>query len=398
MPVKRIISHTPTPVYIWTDDVDDKSIDQLENVANMPFVTPHVAVMPDVHLGIGATIGSVIPTKNAIIPASVGVDIGCGMLATRLNLKSKDLPDNLSGVRAAIEAHVPVGFNMHKVDAIDMSHISRDLSQGYFNLIDQFPHLSKVMREDNGWLRQIGTLGGGNHFIEVCLDENEDVWIMLHSGSRGIGNKIGTFFIAKAKEEMLKLDVNLPDKNLAYFKEGTESFDLYWNAVSWAQDYAVFNRRSMLKRIFKALQPELPPFKSTEQVIECHHNYVNKEVYFGEELYITRKGAIQAREGQLGIVPGSMGDRSYIVRGKGEIDSFRSSAHGAGRHMSRTEARKRFTHRDVERQTEGVECRKDKSVVDEIPAAYKNIDEVMVNQNDLVSVVHTLKQVVCVKG
>ena len=344
MPVKRIITHTPTPVYIWTDDIDDKSIEQLENVASMSFVTPHVAVMPDVHLGIGATIGSVIPTKNAIIPAAVGVDIGCGMMAVRLTLTANDLPDNLKNVRAAIEERVPVGFNMHKPENIDKACV-RNLEFEFNRLISRVPALTNVMREPDGWKRQLGTLGGGNHFIEICLDENKDVWIMLHSGSRGIGNKIGTYFISKAKEEMLKLDANLPDKNLAYLREGSEGFGLYWNALQWAQNYALFNRMSMNKRVYKALEATLPPFDLAEQVIECHHNYVNRESHFGEDLFITRKGAIQAQKGELGIIPGSMGDCSYIVEGLGEPDSFCSSAHGAGRRMSRTEARKRFTYR-----------------------------------------------------
>ncbi len=399
MPIRKIITKGQVPVKIYTDDVDSQALDQLLNVARLPFVRGHVAAMPDVHVGIGATIGSGIPTKGAIIPAAVGVDIGCGMVATRLSLKASQLPDSLRPVRHVIEAAVPVGFDMHSEGQGVANSTLRALSGGLDRIAKKHPGILKMQKNvEIIWARQLGTLGGGNHFIELCLDENQDVWVMLHSGSRGIGNIIGRYFIDLARKDMGKHLANLPDRDLAYLREGAEHFDDYVAAVQWAQDYAMTNRREMMRLILDALARQLPPFTVTKEAINCHHNYVAVEHHFGEDLFITRKGAIRAGVGDLGIIPGSMGARSYIVRGKGEPESFCSCAHGAGRRMSRGQAKKKFDAQDLIVQTAGVECRKDTGVIDEIPGAYKPIDEVMANQADLVEVVHTLKQVVCVKG
>ena len=397
MTIKQTLSYAGVPVHIWTDDIQPAATRQLANVARMPFVHSHVAAMPDVHVGMGATIGSVIPTKGAIIPAAVGVDIGCGMIATQLSLGANELPDSLAQVRAAIEARVPVGFDMHDVRRIRKAGVKR-LYDRYETLLGRVPALVKMTRKPDAWQRQMGTLGGGNHFVEVCLDEAGRVWVMLHSGSRGIGNRIGRHFIALAREEMLALDVRLPDRDLAYLSEGTASFDVYVEAVEWAQDYAAENRAQMLELVLGALGETLPSFEVTAHAVNCHHNYVAREHHFGADVLVTRKGAIRAGLGELGIVPGSMGAKSYIVRGKGKAESFSSCAHGAGRRMSRTKAKQAFTAADLAEQTSGVECRKDAGVIDEIPGAYKDIDEVMENQSDLVDIVHTLKQVVCVKG
>ena len=354
--------------------------------------------MPDVHCGIGATVGSVIPMKGAIIPAAVGVDIGCGMNAVRLDLKAHQLPDNLRGLRSAIEREVPVGFNMHKYDRVSDSTI-RSLSNGLSSIWEKHPKLkSKQKKPYQAWIRQLATLGGGNHFIELCLDENDDVWVMLHSGSRGVGNAIGQYFIELARRDMEKIQMNLPDRDLAYFNQGTDHFNDYIEAVSWAQDYAMINRREMMKIVLQVLKKRLPNVKVTKEAINCHHNYVSEEHHFGEDVFVTRKGAIRAREGELGIIPGSMGAKSFIVKGKGNESSLCSCSHGAGRVMSRSKAKRLFSTTDLEQQTQGVECRIDKSVVDEIPSAYKDIDKVMANQTDLVDVVHTLKQVMCIKG
>lgn len=398
MPVLQTINKGKVPVKIWTGDIAPGAIDQLCNIAQLPFVHSHVAAMPDVHVGIGATVGSVIPTHGAIIPAAVGVDIGCGMNAVRLSIKADQLPDNLKQIRLAIERAVPVGFDMHQKDVARRSTINA-LSSDLGVLMEKHPGLTKMQKKPyQTWIRQLGTLGGGNHFIELCLDENNDVWIMLHSGSRGVGNVIGRYFIQLAKRDMEKQLGQLPHRDLAYFTEGAEHFVDYVEAVHWAQDYAMANRREMMRLIVDALKGVLPDFRATKEAINCHHNYVAMEQHFGANVFITRKGAIRAGEGELGIIPGSMGAKSYIVRGKGNKDSFCSCSHGAGRAMSRTQARKKFNRHDLEVQTQGVECRKDREVVDEIPAAYKDIDRVMQNQSDLVDVVHTLKQVVCVKG
>lgn len=398
MPIKLMLNKGKVPVKVFTEDIDQASINQLGNMAQLPFIHSHIAAMPDVHHGIGATVGSVIPCKGAIIPAAVGVDIGCGMNAIRLSLKANDLPDNLQAVRNAIEKRVPVGFEEHAnstVQGATLNNIGKHLDV----ITDKHPGLIKMQRNfERTWGKQLGTLGGGNHFIELCIDEAEDVWVMLHSGSRGIGNVIGRYFIEKAKKEVGKALGQLPDKDLAYFTEGTQHFEDYVQAVSWAQDYAMLNRREMMRLVLEALKSQLKPFTTTREAINCHHNYVQKETHWGAEVYLTRKGAISAREGELGIIPGSMGAKSYIVRGLGNAQSFCSCSHGAGRRMSRTEAKRRFNTRDLVEQTTGVECRKDKGVVDEIPGAYKDIDVVMQNQSDLVEVIHTLKQVVCIKG
>ena len=398
MPIKKNITKGKVPVKIYTDDIEHEAYQQLLNISNLPFVHSHVAAMPDVHYGKGATVGSVIPCKGAIIPAAVGVDIGCGMNALRLSITAEDLPDNLRSVRSAIEAAIPVGFDMHKNDTARASTI-RPLSDGLDRILEKHPKMYKDDKKKfKTWVRQLGTLGGGNHFIEICLDEHNDVWIMLHSGSRGIGNVIGQYFINLAKKDMGRHLHNLPDKDLAYLTEGTEYFDDYIQAVHWAQDYAMENRREMMRLIVDALKKKLPKFGITKEAINCHHNYVSIEDHFDAQVYVTRKGAIRAGEGELGIIPGSMGAKSYIVSGKGNPQSFCSCSHGAGRRMSRGKAKRHFTEEDMEKQTAGIECRKDKGVIDEIPGAYKDIDEVMANQSDLVEVVHTLRQVVCVKG
>ncbi|MES9863636.1 MAG: RtcB family protein [Candidatus Thiodiazotropha sp. LLP2] len=398
MPIKRTISKGRVPVKIYTDEVEAEAMQQLYNIAQLPFVHNHVAAMPDVHYGKGATVGSVIPTKGAIIPAAVGVDIGCGMNAIRLSIKAKDLPDNLRAIRLGIEESIPVGFNMHKSDRARQSTI-RALSGGLGRIINKHKKIYSLQKRPyQTWVRQIGTLGGGNHFIELCIDENDDIWVMLHSGSRGVGNAIGQYFINLAKKDMGQHIVNLPDKDLAYFQEGAKHFDDYIEAVEWAQDYATANRREMMHFILETLRKKLPKFGITKEAINCHHNYISQEKHFGENVFVTRKGAISAGIDELGIIPGSMGAKSFIVRGKGNPQSFCSCSHGAGRKMSRSAAKRKFIEQDVVNQTEGVECRKDKGIIDEIPNAYKNIETVMQNQNDLVDVVHTLKQIICIKG
>lgn len=390
------------PVKVWTRDIEPEAIQQLLNVASLPIVHGHIAAMPDVHAGIGATVGSVIPTLRAIIPAAVGVDIGCGMNAVRTSLAAGQLPDTLRSLRMGIEEMVPLGFNMHPASRMRgsaLQRVGRSLNDRLDRIVGLHPGLMKMQRRFNEtWLCQIGTLGGGNHFIELCLDEDDRVWIMLHSGSRGIGNVIGRYFIAAAQKDMHRHQVHLPDKDLAYFSEGSELFDEYVEAVEWAQDYAMLNRQRLLAAVVEVLKRQLPAFNLEAEAINCHHNYVARETHFGEALFITRKGAISARAGELGIIPGSMGAKSYIVRGLGNAQSFCSCSHGAGRRMSRSAAKRRFSRFDLAAQTAGVECRKDGGVIDEIPGAYKDIDKVMDDQRDLVEVVHTLKQVLCVKG
>ena len=386
------------PVKIFTNDIDSESIEQLKKMARLQFVYSHIAVMPDVHVGKGATVGSVIPTKNAIIPAAVGVDIGCGMNAIRLNLKASQLPDNLTPLRHAIERKVPVGFELHKQVKAKASTII-PLEKRLQPIINKHPGLVRMLRKfDATWQKQLGSLGGGNHFIELCLDENQDVWVMLHSGSRGLGNVIGTYFIELAKKEAQHRFGHVPDKDLSYFAEGSNSFNDYVEAVEWAQEYAFENRREMMRLILEAIRPLLPPFQMTKEAVNCHHNYVSQENHYGEDLLITRKGAIRAGLDELGIIPGSMGARSFIVRGKANPESFCSCSHGAGRKMSRSKAKLLFSQDDLIQQTQGIECRKDSGVIDEIPGAYKDIDQVMANQSDLIEIVHTLKQILCIKG
>ncbi len=402
MPVKielnKNASNGLKPVKIYTSDIENQALTQLKQIAQLPIIHSHIAAMPDVHMGIGATVGSVIPTLNAIIPAAVGVDIGCGMSAVRLSVKSSQLPDNLAAMRSAIERAIPVGLTAHKTINVRTSSCNK-LAYGVEWLFEKHPTVMKMLKQPQTiWTKQLGTLGSGNHFIEICVDDSKDVWVMLHSGSRGIGNAIGQYFIQLAKKDMGKHIHNLPDKDLAYFTEGSEHFVDYVTAVNWAQEYARINREEMMGLVLRAIIPFLPTFHADRHAINCHHNYVSREQHFGAEVMVTRKGAISARDGELGIIPGSMGAKSFIVRGKGNADSFCSCSHGAGRKMSRTAARNMFSKEDLIAQTKGVECRKDKQVIDEIPAAYKDIDEVMENQSDLIEVVHTLKQVLCIKG
>jgi tRNA-splicing ligase RtcB len=419
------------PIKAWTKGVplEYAARQQLLNVAQLPFIYKWVAAMPDVHWGMGATIGSVIPTRGAIIPAAVGVDIGCGMMAVQTSLHANHLPDNLHGMRTAIEKAVPHGRTDNGrandrgawSDAPEHhADVWTKMEPAYKAIVDKYPKLDHKQR-----VNHLGTLGTGNHFIEVCLDENENVWFLLHSGSRGVGNRFGTFFIELAKNDMRQWMINLPDQDLAYLPQGTEHFEDYVRAVHWAQDYALANRELMMQNLIAAVKAsgEVPAFEARFgkgmasavppgadsdaalaaggellAVVSCHHNYVTWEHHYGENVLITRKGAVRAREGDMGIIPGSMGARSYIVRGKGNPESFMSCSHGAGRAMSRTEAKRRFTLDDHAKATAGVECRKDADVIDETPMAYKSIDAVMEAQRDLVDVVHTLRQVVCVKG
>jgi tRNA-splicing ligase RtcB len=382
--------------------VDEQAKAQLANLARMPFVRSHLAVMPDVHVGKGATVGSVIATQGAIIPAAVGVDIGCGMMAVQTTLKAGDLPETLGPLRARIERAVPHGMTSTKGRANKGSWaVTPDsvrtrwgaLAERYQRILARYPRLEH--KEPH---KQLGTLGGGNHFIELCLDAQQTVWVMLHSGSRGIGNMIGQLFIELARKDMKRQFINLPDADLAYLVEGTEHFDDYFEAMTWAQDYAAQNRRAMMDSVLRVMREELRPFQLGEVAVNCHHNYCTRERHFGEDLLLTRKGAVSAKKGELGIIPGSMGARSFIVRGLGNPESFHSCSHGAGRVMSRTAATRRFTVAEHEAATAGVECRKDAGVIDETPAAYKDIDAVMAAQSDLVEIAYTLKQVLCVKG
>jgi tRNA-splicing ligase RtcB len=394
------------PIKAWVRGVplEDSAAQQLQNVARLPFIHKWVAVMPDVHWGIGATVGSVIPTTGAIIPAAVGVDIGCGMMAVQTSLAARDLPDDLRAVRAAIERAVPHGRTdnggrndrgaWHELPPAQGAAWTA-LQPGYDRIVGKHPKLGR-----GNDVNHLGTLGTGNHFIEVCLDEADRVWFMLHSGSRGVGNRIGSYFIELARADMRRFFINLPDENLAYLPEGTEHFDDYVEAVEWAQGFALVNRQLMMAAVVRAVRSVdgLPPFEAEIQAVNCHHNYVARESHYGKNVFVTRKGAVRARLGDLGIIPGSMGARSYIVRGKGNPESFHSCSHGAGRAMSRAAAKQRFTLADHAAATAGIECRKDAGVLDETPAAYKSIDAVMAAQQDLVEIAHTLRQVVCVKG
>jgi len=395
-------------VRAWTGDlpVEWAAANQIRNIAGLPVVAGHIAIMPDVHLGKGATVGSVIPTKAAIIPSAVGVDIGCGMVAVKLNLAASDLPDSLAAIRSQIERDVPVGFNFHKaptkidhragLKALKLNREIDKLHDGF----DRLKIRSRLGRLDEGrvW-RQVGTLGGGNHFIEVCLDEEQAVWLMLHSGSRNVGKTIGECATHMARQIAQTENRHLPDRDLAWLDEGSPEFNEYVEGLGWAQNYAATNREIMLTLVIAAVSKAMKrEVEGVEEAVNCHHNYASLEEHFGVRLWITRKGAVSARAGELGIMPGSMGAKSFIVRGKGNADSYSSCSHGAGRKMSRGEAKRRFWVDDLTIQTDGVECRKDKGVIDEIPAAYKDIDEVMSAQSDLVEVVHTLKQVLCVKG
>ncbi len=401
-----IQSKQGVPIKAWVEGVplEPEAEQQLRNVASLPIVYKWVAAMPDVHWGMGSTIGSVIPTKDAIIPAAVGVDIGCGMMAVQTTLNARQLPDSLRTIRTTIEQAIPHGRtnNGQKHDRgawwnIPKHHLEKwgQLKPIYDEIVEKH---SKLNRGND--VNHLGTLGTGNHFIEVCLDSQDKVWFMLHSGSRGVGNRIGTYFIELAKQDMRKWQRNLPDVNLSYLREGTKFFDDYVQAVQWAQDFAMTNRRLMMDNLIHAISEsgEVPPFETMQGAVNCHHNYVTRETHYGQSVWVTRKGAVRAQAGDMGIIPGSMGARSYIVRGKGHPESFQSCSHGAGRAMSRGAARRRFTVADHEQATRGVECRKDKDVIDETPGAYKPIDAVMRAQQDLVEIVHELRQVVCVKG
>lgn len=405
MPVH--IPSTNAPIKAWTEGVpvEDKALDQLRAIAGLPFIYKHVAAMPDVHWGLGATIGSVIATKGAVIPAAVGVDIGCGMSAQRTTLTASDLPDDLGALRSAIEAAIPHG-RTDNGGANDQGAWREPTEHGRraFSLLsDRLDRITSkhqaIRKAADRAILHAGTLGGGNHFVEVCLDEDDRVWVMLHSGSRGVGNRIGTYFIERARKEMERYFINLPDKDLAYLVDGSELFGDYVQAVGWAQDYAMVNRTLMMAAALEALtQAVSKPFTCDCSAVNCHHNYVSRERHFGADVLLTRKGAVSAKAGELGIIPGSMGAKSFIVEGKGNRDSFCSCSHGAGRKMGRNEAKRQFTVQDHAAATAGVECRKDADVLDETPAAYKDIDAVMAAQSDLVSICHTLKQVICVKG
>jgi len=394
------------PIKSWTKGVpfEDQAKQQLINIASMPFLHKWVAVMPDVHLGKGASIGSVIPTIGAVIPSAVGVDLGCGMMAVRTSLTSHQMPENLLALRSAIEKAVPHGRSKHKRGSRDKgawNSTPDDVVKAWMPLANQFDVLQDkhpVLKNTNN-IHHLGTLGTGNHFIEICLDENDRVWIMLHSGSRGVGNRIGTHFIDLAKKDMEKWMIQLPDRDLAYLPEGTDHFSDYVEAVEWAQNFARINREVMMARVIAAMKSVLgTPFEAQMEAVNCHHNYISREHHYGKNVIVTRKGAVSAKTGEMGIIPGSMGAKSFIVRGLGNEESFCSCSHGAGRVMSRTQAKKIVSMEDHLKATEGVECRKDKDVIDETPKAYKSIEKVMEAQKDLVEIVYTLKQIVCVKG
>lgn len=398
------------PIKMWTRgvSVDDMAIEQLNKTASLPFIHSHLAVMPDVHGGLGATIGSVIATKGAIVPAAVGVDIGCGMMALKTSLKAEDLPDSLQLMRWDIESKVPHGRSDNGQSKKDVggwrdennmpdSHLERwsRLSLRYSDILEKHPKAKAF----NSW-NHMGTLGTGNHFIEVCLDEDECVWVMLHSGSRGAGNKIGMYFIEMAKKEMARyhIDKFLPDKDLAYLVEKTDIFNDYVSAVEWAQDFALENRKAIMESTLSAMRRHVKSFSVIDEAVNCHHNYISLENHFKANVWVTRKGAVRAREKDLGIIPGSMGTGSFIVRGLGNKDSFCSCSHGAGRVMSRTQAKKEISVDDHVKAMDGIEARLDEGVLDESPAAYKDIGAVMDAQSDLVEIVHRLKQVLNVKG
>jgi tRNA-splicing ligase RtcB len=384
---------TPKPVLSWANHpLGPEETQMAKNVASLPFVFKHVALMPDVHLGKGALVGSVIATKEAIIPAAVGVDIGCGMGAIKTPFTANDLEGKLKQIRVDIEATIPTGFNQNK--EADKAVLNW---QGWQDFQELHPGVQDL---ESKALRQMGSLGGGNHFIEICLDSENQVWLMLHSGSRNIGNKLAQCHISTGKQLAKLTQTHLNDPDLAYFVAGTPEFAAYWRDLQWAQHYARYNRDVMMAHLKRIVEQHLAggkPFKPLLSV-NCHHNYAEKEVHFGEEVYVTRKGAVRAQANDYGIIPGSMGAKSFIVKGKGNLESYCSCSHGAGRVMSRNKAKRHFTLDDLIQQTQGVECRKDSGVLDEIPGAYKSIDQVMANQSDLIEVVATLKQVVCVKG
>ena len=393
--MKSIITKGRVPIKLWApvEKVESSALDQLTNTANLPCVFHHIAAMPDVHLGYGATVGSVVACKGAVIPGAVGVDIGCGMMAVQLPLKAAELPESLKSLRLEIERLVPVGFEEHRIPVKE--------AQAWEGWQDFKARPSQLQNRRDKAQRQLGSLGGGNHFIEVCLDQAQQVWVMLHSGSRNIGKEIAEVHMYQAKKLWQQHRVALTDPDLAYLEEGTAQFKAYWGDLQWAQEYAFMNRDIMMRRVLEAVTkilrrngPALTPLME----VNCHHNYAEREHHFGHHVIVTRKGAVRAQQGDLAIIPGSMGTRSYIVRGRGNPESYNSCSHGAGRRMSRGQAKRTFQVEDLKHQTSGVECRKDAGVLDEIPGAYKDIDEVMANQSDLVEIVAELKQVLCVKG
>jgi tRNA-splicing ligase RtcB len=393
MPYESLKISAPKPVLSWANhELGHDELQMAKNVASLPFIFKHVSLMPDVHLGKGALVGSVIATKDAIIPAAVGVDIGCGMCAIKTPFVADQLDGKLKKIRQEIEAAIPVGFNENK----EVDTAVRNW-QGWQEFKDLHPGVQDLEAKA---MKQMGSLGGGNHFIEVCLDTDDRVWLMLHSGSRNIGNKLAQCHINTAKHLAKMAGLSLPDPDLAAFVAQTPEFAAYWHDLQWAQDYARMNREVMMARFKRVLEKHLAGGKPTKPLlsVNCHHNYAEKEVHFGEAVYVTRKGAVRAQENDYGIIPGSMGAKSYIVQGKGNHESYCSCSHGAGRALSRNKAKLQYTLDDLIQQTQGIECRKDEGVLDEIPAAYKPIDQVMANQADLVEVVATLKQVVCVKG
>ena len=393
MSLSVIKNESGAPVKLWTPlaEVESAVLTQLKNTASLPFIYKHVAVMPDVHYGIGATVGSVVATKGAVVPACVGVDIGCGMMASKMPFKANRLPDNLQGLFDSISKAVPVGQDQHNQVVPLPFNV-----KGYELLPD------KITDNPERMTKQMGTLGGGNHFIEVCLDLEQNVWVMLHSGSRGIGNKIGNYYIDRAKEVMKQYMISLADPNLAYLVENSQLFNEYWRDLQWAQKYAMQNREVMMTLVMRSIAEVIFGDKTTVVspllTVNCHHNYAERENHYGENVIVTRKGAVRARVGDMGIIPGSMGTRSYIVEGLGNSESFCSCSHGAGRVMSRSKAKEKFDLKDVLIQTDGIMCRKDAGIIDELPGAYKNIDQVMENQKDLVKIVAQLRQVLCVKG
>lgn len=399
-------SFFPGRARFWTGqmEVEQEALDQVRNISQLPILAGHIALMPDIHYGMGATVGSVIPLNGAVIPAAVGVDIGCGMVAVQTSLKASDLPDSLHDLRHQIERDVPTGFNYHTrplslhTKGLDGLALERTRT----NLLGRFSDLRIMKRvgrfDEKRMESQLGSLGGGNHFSEICLDTEQNVWVMLHSGSRNVGKTIGECATELAKEEVKKKHVELVDYNLAWFAEGEPLFDEYVEGLNWAQEYARLNRDLMMLLVLEAMRRKLPAFTLVNKAVNCHHNYLSKETHFGRDMWITRKGAVSAQKGQLGIIPGSMGAKSFIVCGKGHEAAYCSCSHGAGRKLSRTKAKKLFTIDDLRQQTEGVECRKDSGVLDELPSAYKNIDDVMDAQSELVEVKATLKQILCIKG
>ena len=399
---EKVMKKLGEKILSWASIMEKSAQDQVHNIASLPFVYKHVAVMPDAHMGKGACVGSVVATDGAIIPSCVGVDIGCGMIAVKTKFAAKDLPENLEPIRKGIERRIPLGAggSNSTPSAAAASFMMRTLN-------DEKGHPSDHLLNDEGLrsraLRQFGSLGSGNHFIEICLDQNENVWVLLHSGSRGVGNLLATRHIDKAKGLMKQYFISLPDPDLAYLTQGTPEFDAYVRDLLWCQAYAMENRHEMMNRVLTELSYAFYKEGGHEAELElervnCHHNFTQLENHFGKNVWLTRKGAIQARIGQLGIIPGSMGTKSYIIRGKGNPLAYDSCSHGAGRRFSRNEARRRFTMKDFAREMQGVECRHSEALIDELPSAYKDIDQVMDDQKDLVEIVATLKQVVSVKG